>query len=158
MVYERIDDIPYSVLRRGGEFEVNILPSEMQQVGLGMVAQESDPGRLPIWLIAFAKVALYSVCTVVIVRSITGLVATIRAVPEGRIVDTLPDGTRLYESPTGGSYLLHPDGTNDEVSPPPSTIAAAIIGVIVVVVVAVMIIQIAIPYFKKKVVKDEGGK
>lgn len=155
-----IENIPYEVLRQGGEFQVKTLPENMKQIGLGVgvigggsskaAPNDAEIEALPVWLIYFAYMIIGTICTVAVVTSITGLVATVKAIPEGEAKGKLADGTVVWQSADGSNWLLHPDGTTEKIGEPPDTTAGAIIAIITVAVVAYVLITLIIPFFKKK--------
>jgi len=166
--YERIENIPYHLLRNGGTFDVQYVPAEMAGVGYGMGAielqsnsglfymdQEAWPDTPIIWtiLLAHSGLIIGTICVSIAVIAITHLVYTIKAIPEGQIIDVLPTGDRIFQAADGSTWQLGADGTRTQLGGAPAGISTAILaGVALVIVVTVA--YIAITLFKRKKDKD----
>lgn len=160
-VYFKIDDIPYDIIRVGGPFWIHQVPPSMENApGQGMAAVASQTGGtktfgtdptqpLNIFLILwfFIRLIIATICVVVIVRTISAGLHLITAIPEGKIVDVLEDGTRIYEAPDGTVLALRPDGTVDVLTdPPPGPLEdiktiAIVIGVIITIIAVFLLVS-----------------
>jgi hypothetical protein len=110
MIYNSIEEIPYRKLRNGGTFEVRTenLPQGIYRKGGAVAVSVSNP--IP-FIIAFAYILLGTICTVVIISHLGTLVSRIKAVPEGKVMGETEDGSKIWNSADGSSWILSADGT-----------------------------------------------
>lgn len=174
MIYDRIEDIPYDVLRRGGRFQVRQLPSEMSSPGkcMGAIPQQGgttlqSPGdgedpRFWWWILLLIpwKIILYTFCTVVVFVAAGHLVHEIRAPPEGRIVNKFSDGSVLYETPAGGTLLIGAEGDLIDETDPPSDFKGILTAATVLIIVAVLVfvfVKVGLPMLQKRSSAESTG-
>lgn len=159
VVYDNVQAIPWETLRNGGRFQVWNVPAEMSQVGLGMGAH-IDAGKyllavdgngnevlipeILITLAPFIWFTIQAIIVVVVVVSITtavgGLIYSVRSVPEGEVKSILEDGTRVWQSSDGSTWLLHPDGSFDQIGGSTFEKLTTVLIVVVVVIVSVALV------------------
>ena len=159
VIYDDLQSVPYEVVRKGGTVYVYNVPPEMAQVGLGMGAyrdtgelllaldQDGNEVLIPAILVTLApfiwfviKAVVVVVFVVAITTAVGGLVYAVKAVPEGEVKAVLEDGTRVWQSSDGSTWLLHPDGTPEKIGGSTYEKMSTLIIVIVVAIVSVVLI------------------
>lgn len=168
IIYDTIEHIPYDLFKQGGTFKVRFVPAEMnaQNLGMGYVPlpplPAGDPGELPrlptiAALAPFAGLIVTTICAIAIAAAITTVIWTIKAVPEGEVLDVLENGDRVFQSSDGSNWLLHPDGSQTQIGGPTAVNIEALAIVLIIGVIAVIIGLVVLKITPEKIIKKIPG-
>ena len=173
MTYVNLTDIPYSELAKGGTFQVQNVPPEIGAVGYGMCAVPSGqdgysqasamPGvfrssdieapqnpALLYLVVPYIGLIIKTVCVVVIIVAVTQFVYTLKAVPQGEVIEELDNGSKVYQSSDGSTWLLNPDGTSEQIGDPTATDVEKTITTLAIVIVIIVIAIASLTFITKR--------